>query len=124
MKPTHATLVKEALLRQLDHTLQRDFRQTLSEVLTELNIRNAVGQQVRSPDSILRAIKQSRILDCKATYEVLQLRAALDRVIVGKFGLCIRCGRKIPAPDLERNPLQDYCSSCTRRRSQILPSEK
>jgi RNA polymerase-binding transcription factor DksA len=124
VRPTHATLVKEALLRQLDHTLQRDFRQTLSEVLTELNIRNAVGQQVRSPDSILCAIKQSRILDCKATSEVLQLRAALDRVVFGKFGLCILCGRKISTPDLERNPLQDYCSSCVRRRSQIGPSVK
>jgi RNA polymerase-binding transcription factor DksA len=117
MRQPHAVLVKEALLRELDHTLQRDFRQTLSEILTELSIRNAIGTAAASPDSIFAAIRQSRILECKSTSGTRQIRAALERITIGKFGLCVRCGRKIQAIDLERNPLVEVCSSCRAHRS-------
>ena len=116
MRQIHAVLVKKALLKELDHTFQRDFRQTLSEVLTELRIRNAIGQPVATPDSIFAAIRQSRILDCKATNAVIRIRAALERMDVGKFGICIRCGRKIRPDDLEHNPLTEVCSSCVRKK--------
>jgi RNA polymerase-binding transcription factor DksA len=109
-------LVKKALLKELDQTFQRDFRQTLSEVITELRIRNAGGQPMASPDSIFTAIRQSRILDCKTTSAIIQIRAALERMNVGKFGICVRCGRKIQATELERNPLVEVCSSCRQSR--------
>lgn len=112
MRHTHAVLVKEALLKELDLTLQRDFHQTLSEILTELRIRNAIRQPVTSPDSIFTAIQQSRILDCKSTNAIVRIRAALERMNIGKFGLCIRCGRKIGTRELERNPLVEMCASC------------
>ncbi len=114
MRHTHTILVKEALLKELDQTFQRDFRQTLSEILTELKIRNVVGQSKASPDSIFAAIRQSRILDCKSTSAIIQIRAALERITIGKFGLCVRCGRKIQTMELERNPLVEICSSCKR----------
>lgn len=114
MRLTHTVLVKEALLKELDQTLQRDFRQTLSEIITELKIRNAIGQPVATPDCIFAAIRQSRILDCKSTGAVIQIRAALERMNIGKFGLCVRCGRKIQAVELERNPLVEICSFCKR----------
>jgi len=112
MRHTHTILVKKALLKELDQTFQRDFRQTLSEVLTELKIRSTFGQPVATPDSIFTAIRQSRILDRKTTNAVVQLRAALERMNVGQFGLCVRCGRKIPATELEKNPLVEICPSC------------
>lgn len=112
VRETHTTLVKKALLKELDQTFQRDFRQTLSEVITELRLRSAVGQMLANPDSIFNAIRQSRILDCKSTSGVVQLRAALERMNIGKFGLCVRCGRRILIGELERNPLLDVCSSC------------
>lgn len=116
MRHAHTDLVKEALLKELDQTLQRDFRQSLSEILTELKIRNSLGQRVVSPDSIFAAIRQSRILDCKSTDSSIQIRSALERMDVGKFGLCVRCGRKIQAAELERNPLVEICSACSRSR--------
>lgn len=116
MRQTHTVLVKKALLKELDQTFQRDFRQTLSEVITELRIRNAVGQPLASPDSIFNAIRQSRILDCKTTSAVIQMRAALERMNIGKYGVCVRCGRKIQATELERNPLIEVCSSCRQTR--------
>jgi RNA polymerase-binding transcription factor DksA len=112
MRQPHAVLVKKALLRELDHTLQRDFRQSLTEILTELKIRNADANPGASPDSIFTAIRQSRILECKSTLGTQQIRAALERFDVGKFGLCVRCGRRIQALELERNPLVETCPSC------------
>jgi len=116
VRHTHTLSAKEALLRELDLTFQRDFRQTLSEILTELRIRNVVGQSMATPDSIFAAIRQSRILESKSTSSVVQLRAALERMMIGKFGLCARCGRKIQAVELERDPLVDICSACNRSR--------
>jgi RNA polymerase-binding transcription factor DksA len=115
-------LIKQALLKKLDQTLQSDFHQTLSDILTELKIRNAVGQATATPDSIFEAIQQARILDCKSTRAVLEMRAALRRVAKGKFGLCIRCGRSIQTVELERNPLCETCSSCNRKKmTQAVP---
>ncbi len=117
MRQTHSVLVKEALLRELDHTLQRDFRQTLGEILSELNIRNASKHPAATPDSIFKAIRQARILESKSSTSVLQVRAALERLNLGKYGLCVRCGRKIPAIQLEQNPLVESCASCSKSRA-------
>ncbi len=116
MRHTHSTLVKEALLRELDHALQRDFRQTLGEILTELKIRNVLKQPSATPDSIFQAICQARILEGKSSVSTLQVKAALERMTVGRFGLCLRCGRKIPALQLERNPLIEVCDSCAKHK--------
>ncbi len=122
MRQTHAVMVKEALLKELDQTFQRDFRQTLSEIMTELKIRNVAGQPTLTPDSIFSAIRQSRILDCKSSSAAIQIRAALERMNIGKFGLCVRCGRRILSSDLERNPLVEICSSCRKSRMTVEPS--
>jgi RNA polymerase-binding transcription factor DksA len=112
MRHTHFALAKEALLKELDHTLQRDFRQTLNEILTELKIRNAVKQPVTSADSVFAAIRQSRILERKSTHGTIQMRAALERLNGGKFGKCSRCGRRIQELELRRDPLLEMCPSC------------
>ncbi len=112
MRPTQSVLVKEALLRQLDQTFQRDFRQTLSEVVTELKIRNTMKPSASTPESIFCAIRQSRILESKTTNTVTQMRHALERLSVGKFGLCVHCGRRILVGELERDPLLEACTSC------------
>jgi RNA polymerase-binding transcription factor DksA len=116
VRHTHTITVKEALLKELDQTFQRDFRQTLSEILTELRIRNVVGPSMATPDAIFAAIRQSRILDSKSSSAVVQMRAALERMTVGRFGFCIRCGRRIQVMELERNPLVEVCSFCRRSR--------
>lgn len=116
MRPTHTVLVKEALLKELDQTFQRDFRQTLAEVVTELKIRNAMKQSATTPESIFTAIQQSRILESKSSSTVAQMRHALERISVGKFGLCVRCGRRISPSELERNPLLETCANCRKPR--------
>lgn len=112
-------LVKEALLRELDHTLQRDFRQTLGEILTELRIRNAIKQPTATPDAIFEAISQARILECKYSTSILQVRAAIERMNLGRFGLCVQCGRKISSVYLEHNPLVEICPSCAKRKTSL-----
>jgi len=117
LRHTHSTQIKEALLRELDHALQRDFRQTLGEILTELKIRNVIKHPTATPDSIFEAICQARILESKSSVSTVQVKAALERITVGRFGLCLRCGRKIPALQLERNPLLETCDSCAKVRA-------
>jgi DnaK suppressor protein len=112
VRPTHSVLVKQALLKELDQTFQRVFRQTLAEVVTELKIRNTMKQSASTPESIFTAIRQSRILESKSSGAVTQMRHALERMSIGKFGICARCGRKIPASQLERDPLLETCASC------------
>jgi len=116
VRTTHTVSLKEALLKELDQTFQRDFRQTLSEVLTELKIRNAIKPTANSPEAIFAAIQQSRILESKSSGDIAQMREALRRMNRGNFGLCVRCGRRIQAARLERNPLIDTCLSCSRAR--------
>lgn len=119
MRDTRFMLVKEALLRELDHTLQRDFRQTLGEILTELRIRNAIKQPTATPDLIFEAISRARILECKSSTSVLQVRAAIERMNLGRFGLCVQCGRKISSVYLEHNPLVETCTSCVKRKTSL-----
>jgi RNA polymerase-binding transcription factor DksA len=42
-----------------------------------------------------------------------QIAAAMARVDAGTYGICIRCGRKIPAGRLEVRPMAAMCVECT-----------
>ena len=48
-----------------------------------------------------------------ALAEQSQITAALARVADGTYGICVRCGRKIPAGRLEVRPMAAMCVECT-----------
>ncbi|MEX0601861.1 MAG: hypothetical protein WD295_00885 [Bacteroidota bacterium] len=104
--------VKHALIRELDVTFQREFRQSLSEVMTELRIRHTLSGPGEEPDQVLNAIRSSRMLLCNRSEATQRIRFALDRIAGGTFGICTRCGREIPGRLLEKNPTHQFCETC------------
>jgi RNA polymerase-binding transcription factor DksA len=48
----------------------------------------------------------------QAERHVSDVRAALDRVAEGRYGICERCGRPIPAERLEARPTARTCVGC------------
>ena len=47
-----------------------------------------------------------------AASERAEVDAALDRVAAGKYGVCVVCGRAIPAARLEARPFATTCVGC------------
>jgi RNA polymerase-binding protein DksA len=42
--------------------------------------------------------------------------AALARIDAGAYGICVSCGKEIPAARLEARPVAIYCVDCKNRR--------
>ena len=56
-----------------------------------------------------------KLIEAIGTQELSRLKvidSALARIIQGKYGLCIKCGRKIPHPRLEAIPYALMCIEC------------
>jgi RNA polymerase-binding transcription factor DksA len=100
------------MLRQLDATLRQSYHQTLLEVLNELRMRSIVAQPDPTPDKVFSVILQTHILTYKSAPAASQLRDALDRMVRGKYGLCIRCGKEISVEMLLRDPSRPCCPLC------------
>lgn len=107
--------IKLAMLRQLDTTLRQNYHQSLIEVLNELRMRSIVSQPDPSPDKVFSVILETHVLTYKPAPSVMRLREALERMTRGKYGLCVRCGREIPAEALLNDPTLSYCTLCQSR---------
>lgn len=59
-----------------------------------------------------------RVSALKQTYErsIIQIRKALTRVKIGKYGLCENCGRMIDTDRLMIMPETTLCIDCEKRR--------
>jgi hypothetical protein len=104
--------IKLAMLRQLDTTLRQNYRQTLLEVLNELRMRSIVAQPDPSPDKVFSIILQADILGFKPVPAVVQLKEAMERMMRGKYGICVRCGKEIPVDVLLQDPSCPSCPPC------------
>lgn len=104
--------LKLAMLRQLDANLQQNYHQTLLEVLNELRMRSIVAQPDPTPDKVFSVILQAHILARKCAPDTSQLRDALERMVCGKYGLCIRCGKEISVSMLLKDPSRPCCLRC------------
>ncbi|HMO09810.1 MAG TPA: TraR/DksA family transcriptional regulator [Paracoccaceae bacterium] len=51
-------------------------------------------------------------LGLAAQAEVRRIRAALDRIAAGDYGLCARCGQDIPPARLDAIPSTPLCRNC------------
>lgn len=104
--------LKLAMLRQLDATLRQSYHQSLLEVLNELRMRSIVAQPDPTPDKVFSVILQTHILTYKSAPATSQLRDALERMVRGKYGLCVRCGKEISVDVLLNDPIQPFCTLC------------
>ena len=104
--------VKLAMLRQLDTTLRQNYHQSLVEVLNELRMRSVVTQPDLSPEKVFSVILQAHVLSYKPSPSVYRLREALERITLGNYGLCLKCGRKISIHSLLGDPTLSLCVHC------------
>jgi len=99
-------------------TIATQLRERLPRLLRRVR---AIDEDLRSPhdrDSQDRAseLENDEVLeglDEMSLAEVGQIRAALERIEVGLYGLCATCGRPIAAARLAAVPTAITCVRCT-----------
>ncbi|HAL57465.1 MAG TPA: hypothetical protein DCP63_13595 [Bacteroidetes bacterium] len=112
MNVADVTRVKQAMLQRVDLTLREQFHQSLTEVLTELRIRNVLTEKNPTPENVFEVLLQTHVLGYASDSKVLNLRDALERFTHGSFGSCSRCGRELPIELLEKDPTATTCPTC------------
>jgi len=63
------------------------------------------AQEARLRDALVRLGERERI-------ELLQVNAALDRLVDGTYGRCVLCGRAVPPGRLRALPATPHCVAC------------
>ena len=60
----------------------------------------------REDDEVLEGMGQS------AQNEIRQIQAALERVAIGEYGYCVKCGEQISDERLDALPYTPFCRNC------------
>lgn len=111
----------------LDHTAAAEIRQQLMQ-LTELR-RSELDEACQryfemesragvSPDEAATRYAEAQVARAgadAARLALLDLDAALERLDLGRYGVCETCQRTIPAERLEVLPAARHCVPCHRR---------
>ena len=79
--------------------IEDDLRQPLDQDWEEQAVDLADDDALAGVDAVLRQ-------------EIVQVRAALDRIENGTYGSCANCGEGIPAERLEAQPVATRCVKC------------
>ena len=108
---------------------ERDFVARMEKSLTELK-REIVENLLTSNDDFKEIVEamdpkdladvasddnDRKMIEAIGAQELKRLRmidSALTRIKQGKYGLCIKCGKKIPHPRLEALPYALMCVEC------------
>lgn len=111
----HGRSAASALLAtELDETtarleaLRRDFAGVVAASV------DSNADDEHDPEGATIAFERSQLgaLIEQAERHVTDVRAALARVEGGRYGLCERCGRRIPPERLEARPTAHTCVGC------------
>jgi RNA polymerase-binding transcription factor DksA len=94
----------DALLAQLESD-QRDIRADRAD---------ASADDEHDPEGVTLSVEWQRIdaLRRSAEAERSEVAAALVRAEEGSYGVCVRCGRRIPAGRLAARPMATMCVDC------------
>jgi RNA polymerase-binding transcription factor DksA len=76
--------------------------------------RDDVGDYGDEPVGAELARTEGRLIDLHRA-ELVELRAAMDRVAAGSYGACTECGDPIDFERLRIHPAARRCGSCQRR---------
>jgi RNA polymerase-binding transcription factor DksA len=63
-------------------------------------------------DAVERLNQTSAARSLDGTFRAIE--GALERIAVGTYGVCVRCGAEIPTERLEAVPWTPYCLACSR----------
>ena len=103
--------------RRLLEDAKRDFRQTIDEHLEDLEearLAQASGERSADPASTetgsAATVFESELSIVRNTRELLsQTEEALRRLDAGTYGVCVDCGKPIPAARLSALPYTTLC---------------
>ncbi|MFZ0492316.1 MAG: TraR/DksA C4-type zinc finger protein [Acidimicrobiia bacterium] len=116
-----ATIKK--LRRRLEADLQ-GLQQTIDDHLQDLEearLAQASGERSADPSSTetgsAATVFESELSVVRNSQELLgQVEDALERLDAGTYGMCINCGKPIPAARLDAIPYTTLCVACAARR--------
>ncbi len=122
MKRASDRQLERALLREVDRAFQRYYHQTLNDIVQDLTLRSIIRHPDPPPDTVLRAIHQTKILEMNSAAPVAVLCNVLERYARGKLGSCTRCGRSIARRNLLQRPSLSMCTRCQKSTASLVPS--
>lgn len=103
-----------ALEADRERTLQRlaDLSRDFGGIVAASQDSNADDEH--DPEGATIAFERSQVqaLVQQAQEHLSEVDAALERVRLGAYGLCARCGREIPAARLAARPVARTCVGC------------
>jgi len=104
--------LKNALVGQ-----QAELSRQLSD-LTEVAAYEHLGYSNHQADDASAAFDQAKDVSLRRNAEGLlkQVNAALRRLDLGTYGLCVECNRPIDTARLKAIPYAELCMDCQRRR--------
>ena len=87
-------------------------RRDRSEIIEQVALDNVDDEH--DPEGVTLSAEWSRLegLRGAAERELLEIDAALARSASGAYGMCVSCGRPIPAARLEARPDATRCVAC------------
>lgn len=112
MKITSDEKLARALLHEMDITFQRFYHQSIRDIVQDLAVHKVLRTPEPSPQTLLRTIRKTGILEMHSAPPVALMRNVLDRYSQGTLGTCTGCGRQIARRDLLSNPAGLVCSRC------------
>lgn len=77
------------------------------KILEENSARDSIDEASDAVD-----LKMLQSISEKDVNRLNLINAALARIEVGKYGLCMKCGKQIPEPRLEYIPYAVLCVEC------------
>ncbi len=98
---------RDSVLRRLA-ALSRDFDEVVA------SSRDSNADDEHDPEGHTIAFERSQVtaLTRQAQEHLAEVDAALTRVADGTYGVCERCGRRIPEARLEARPTARTCVTC------------
>lgn len=101
----------ESRLRELDEILAR---LDADEQSLRLDRADATADDEHDPEGSTLSGEWQRVdaLRRARLDERAEVEEALRRVDAGTYGVCVRCGRTIPAARLEARPMATMCVAC------------
>lgn len=104
----------QALLEQRKAALLSELGEHQRES-TLADVQGEADRDPNDPQEVAQANERSAIRDAEATRdhdELVAVRAALERIAEGSYGLCVTCGKAIALARLQVQPAAARCIDC------------
>jgi RNA polymerase-binding transcription factor DksA len=108
MDPVHRLHERATALDETLAHLDRDVQEMRAERA------DGVADDEHDPEGVTLSAEWQRIdaLRRAALAEQSEIATALGRIADGTYGVCVRCGKRIPAGRLEVRPMAAMCVEC------------